>query len=193
MSGMVRLETLLPLVLPQTLPCPKSMALDALRAVAVDFFSASGVWVENLEEMAGACETAISPVLPANAVLHDASRVFIDGRKLGAGEYAADSRGIILKEAPGENCCVRFAATLRPKRTASELPRDLLEEYGDCLAYGAIARLKGMSGNKVEWSDPKGASLNWSLYNEGLDRARKRRFRKRFGASILYVQNNEWE
>lgn len=193
MSRMISLERLLSRILPQTLPCPRSMALDALQMSSMDFFRESGVWVEHLEEMAGACETAISSPLPKNAVLHNVSQVWLDEHKLDGGEYSSDSQGLVLANAPGRTCCVRFTATLRPKRTATELPEDLLEEYGDYLVYGAIARLKAMSGNKVEWSDPNGASLNWQLYNERLDRARKRRFRKRFGAGILYVQNDEWE
>lgn len=193
MSRMISLERLLSRILPQTLPCPRSMALDVLQMTSMDFFRESGAWVENLEEMADPCDTIINPPLPGNAALHNVSQVWLDEHKLNGGEYSFDSQGLVLADAPGRVCCVRFAATLRPKRTATELPEDLLEEYGDCLAYGAIARLKAMSGNKVEWSDPNGASLNWQLYNEGLDRARKRRFRKRFGSGVLYVQNDEWE
>lgn len=193
MSRMMAYEHLLRQILPQTLPCPRSMALDALQMIAMEFFGESGVWVENIEEMASCCDRRITPAVPRNAVLAGVYGLEMDGRKLGRDEYRIESGDIVLSFTLCCACCLYGRMTLRPKRTAMEMPEDLLEEYGDWLIFGALWKLKSMSGNKVEWSDPKGAQFNYELYQEGLLKAKKRKFRKRFGNQLMYVQTAEME
>lgn len=193
MSRMFAYEHLLTRILPQTLPCPRSMALDALQMIAMDFFSESGVWVENIEALAGSEDGWVSLAAPKDAVVVGVSEIAIDGRRLGRDEYRLEGNEIQLKDIPACACCLYGQMSLRPRRTATEMPEDLIEEYGDYLVFGAIAKLKAMSGNKVEWSDPKGAQLNYELYQEGITRAKSRKFRKRFGGKLLYVQTSEME
>lgn len=183
------MDALLPLILPQTLPCPKSMAMDALRAVAVDFFKRTGAWEASFCEAIGARDTEIGLCLPKGAVIAGIRKAAIDGEELSGFSYGAD--GIRLERACGREAMFQALASLRPKRTADSLPEDLLEEYGDDLAHGAIAKLKAMSGAQVEWSDPQGASLYYQLYEEGVARAKARKYRKRFGAGALYIKTGE--
>lgn len=190
MSRMASMEKLLAQILPQTMPCPRSMALDALQMVAVDFFRESGVWVETFQEPVGCHETVITPAMPKTAALSGVSSVYLNDLEIE--EYLTERHEIILAHPPRNACLATIRATLRPLRTSTELPEDLLETYGDYLAFGAIAKLKTMSGNKVEWHDPQGAAVNYQLYTEGLARAQARKFRKRFGG-VLYVQTGEWE
>lgn len=180
-------EALLPRILPQTLPCPASMALDAVQIMAVEFFRESGVWVEAFHEPVGDGRARL--LVPKNAVVAGVYGLAVNGEKTSA--YALE--GNELELGAGDGACVAGYMTLRPKRTALEMPADLLEEYGDYLAYGAIARLKGMSGNKVEWNDPQGSQYYYGLYQDGLIRARQRKYRKRFGGQLLYVQTAEME
>lgn len=189
----IALEKLLRRILPQTMPCPTSMALDALQMICVDFFRESGAWLETFQEVAGPCDCVVEPLLPAYAVLDGVARVYVDGVKLESEQYTEDSAGIVLKNSACEPRQVIIKAALRPKRMATELPEELVEEYGDWLVFGTIAKLKAMSGNKVEWTDPDGAKLNYELYQEGIARAKQRRFRKKFGTSLLYVKNEDWE
>lgn len=193
MSRMMAYEHLLRQILPQTLPCPRSMALDALQMIAMDFFGETGVWVEDMEALAGPRDKRVSLVLPRNAALVGVYGLSIDGRKLEKDEYRVESGDVVFEQYPCCACCLYGHMTLRPRRTALEMPEDLLEEYGDYLVFGTLAKLKSMSGNKVEWSDPKGAQLNYELYQEGLSRAKKRKFRKRFGSQLMYVQTGEME
>lgn len=190
---MMAYEHLLTRILPQTLPCPRSMALDALQMIAMDFFRESGAWLENINAMCCGNDQFITPDLPRDAALVNVHELSLEGRKLEKSEYRLEGDGIVLTEAPQCVCCLYGLMSLRPKRTALEMPEDLLEEYGDSLIYGALARLKAMSGNRVEWSDPKGAELNYSLYQEGLARTRQRKYRKRFGGQLLYAQTAEME
>ena len=65
-------------------------------------------------------------------------------------------------------------AALCPSRLSERLPEQLIEAWGDVLAYGAQARLKAMSGQHVAWTDAAGAQVALELYNEGVARARIR-------------------
>lgn len=193
MSRMVAYEHLLRGILPQTLPCPRSMALDAVQMIAMDFFRESGAWIENIGIISSADDGRLELAVPKNAVPTGVYGLTLDGRKLGTDEYSLEGNELVLANRQTCACCLAGQMTLRPKRFATELPEDLIEEYGDTLIFGAIARLKAMSGNKVEWSDPKGAQINYELYQEGLARAQKRKYRKRFGGQLLYVQSDEME
>lgn len=56
-TRMERMDGLLSRILPQVLPCPRSMALDAVQMVAGDFCKETGAWSMVLTEnvFAGEC------------------------------------------------------------------------------------------------------------------------------------------
>lgn len=66
----------------------------------------------------------------------------------------------------------------RPARTAAQIPEALLEEWGDTLVFGSLAKIKSMSGPRVGWSDPQAAQMNLSLYEQGVAQARIRGARR---------------
>ncbi len=71
---------------------------------------------------------------------------------------------------------MRLEVTLRPSRHAEKIPSRFVEQWGDALTQGALARLKGMSGVKVEWTDLDGAAIARSLYDQGISQARAQQF-----------------
>lgn len=190
MSGeMERLDTLLPRVLPLVLPCPRGMALDALQAVAVDFCKETGVWRGNYFAELQPGERVICPELPGNAVMDRVYATRLNGEK--HADYENTGREIILKECNATVCLCEIEASLRPLRTSETLPRMIIEEYGDLISYGALAKIKAMSGQKVEWTDNTGAQTAWGLYQEGVTRAKAKMFRKRAAHGVLYVNLEE--
>lgn len=191
MERMQDLHILLPLVMPQVLPCPQSMAVDTLQMVAIDFCKESGVWDATFREELCPCETVIPLPLPKGAVISNVTEFYLDDEKIEGKTFEVSLRDITLHEARQASAIVTVKAALRPMRTSRELPEDILEEYGDILAFGAIAKLKAMSGHHVEWNDPQGMNIYYQLYQEGMTKAKARKYRKRLGSGVLYVNTGE--
>ena len=76
-----------------------------------------------------------------------------------------------------QDCLVRIVAAIRPTRFATRIPEPILEEWGDYLAAGTLARVLSQSGPQVGWSNPDGSTLHFSLYEEGVAKARIRAVR----------------
>lgn len=191
MRSMASIEAILSVVLPQVIPCPKSIAMDALQMTSMDFFRETGVWTESLEADVSAHDTVLYPELPGSCVITNVLSLCVDGTEIEAGEYEATGKEIILKNCPSQNGLALITASLRPSRHSAELPEDILEEWGDALAFGAIAKLKSMSGLRIEWTDASGAAVNNQLYQESLSIAKGRIFKRRHGG-ILYANSKEY-
>lgn len=184
---MERLDSLLPQVLPQVDGCPASMARDALQFIASDFCKVAGVWERDLLELVPAGENRVPLHLPREARLASVLDTALEGARLSRESFAVGADEIVLRDAPCRDAELAARVTLRPARFASTVPEFLLEEWGDAMAFGALARLKTMSGVNVTWTDPQGAQVNLTLYNEGIYAARTRIFRNRKGGGILFM------
>ena len=107
--------------------------------------------------------------------------LWLDGSELSPSAYVGEG-DVVRLEAPASRSLTATAeAVLRPSRMAENIPQAILEEWGDIIAYGALAKLKAMSGRHVEWADAQGAGLALQAYNEGVARARGRALRRRHG------------
>lgn len=159
--------------------------------IAVDFFKESGVWLATFEESVCPCDTVITLSLPRDALVAAVLALYLDGSKVDGSLYQTSTREITLMNASPQAAFALVEASLRPTRTATALPDDLMEEWGDTLSFGAVAKLKSMSGQGIEWSDPQGAATNFQLYTEGVGKARERKLRRRFGSGALYVNMGE--
>lgn len=185
MRGMASYDLLLPRVLPQTQPCPGVMALDAVRQVAVDFCTRAEIWRDVLTERVFPGASAIDLPLERDTALVRVVELRLDGAVLSPGDdFTASPRAVDLAFDPPRELTARIAVVLRPSRLATRLPEEMLEEWGDVLAFGALAKLKSMSGPHVAWSDPQGAALNLQLYEQGVARAGIRVLRGRDGRSL---------
>lgn len=190
-TRMTSLDELMPSVLPQVLPCPRSMAMDALQMVAVDFFKETGAWRATFQESVCACETVIALDLPRDALVAQVLALYLDESKVDGSRFQATTREITLKDAPQHGALALVEASLRPVRRATALPEELMEEWGDILSFGVLAKLKSMSGKNIDWSDPNGAATFYQLYMEGVGKAKERQLRRRFGSGVLYVNMGE--
>ena len=186
-----KLDTLVPRILPQVIPCPRSMVLDALQTLSVDFCTQTGAWQSVIVEPVLTGEPRIPMECGRDAVVANVKAVYLDGNELPKAQYMVTPYDLVLRFTPQQNASATIDATIRPKRTAETLPAELLEEWGDILAYGALAKIKAMSGPNISWTDVSGASINLDLYNEGCARARLRVFRHRIGDGSLYLTAGE--
>lgn len=185
---MEKLDRLLPHVLPQVDGCPVSMAKDALQFIASDFCKVTGAWEREVLELVPAGESRV-PLhdMPREARLVSVLAITLDGTPLSRSEFSIGAGEIVLRNAPCRDIELAARVTLRPERVAGSLPKDILEEWGDIIAFGALAKLKTMSGVNVTWTDAQGAGVNLTLYNEGIYAARTRIFRNRKGGGTLFA------
>lgn len=174
MVRMESLDILVRQVLPQVLPCPRGMVLDTLKAVAKHFCEQAAAWRERLEETGLQGEADIPLSLPAGSRLVMILGVWLDGNRLLPDDYRAEGNSLCLRTVLPRECSVVVDAALCPSRLSDRLPEQLIEAWGDVLAYGALARLKAMSGQHVTWTDAAGAQVALEQYNEGVARARIR-------------------
>ena len=185
---MARLDVLLPQVLPQVDGCPASMARDALQFIACDFCNVTGVWTHDLTELVPAGEVRVClHDIPRDTRLASVLTVVLDGTDLPRADFTVGVEELVLRHAPCRDAVLAARVTLRPARYAESLPEYLVEAWGDILAFGALARLKTMSGVNVTWKDMQGAQVNLTLYNEGIYAARTRIFRNGKGGGILFM------
>lgn len=186
MQRMDDLDVLVRHVLPQVLPCPKSMVLDALQAITVDFCRQSEVWSEQIQELGVSGDSAISLALPSGIEVVRVRTTWIDGIEQDG--WRSEGQTVLLGFTLARDCTVTAEAILRPSRFSQKVPHDIIEEWGDILAYGALAKIKAMSGKGIEWSDPQGAGVALQLYNEGTARAKGRVIRSRIGSGELFAR-----
>ena len=121
-----------------------------------------------------------------NSASHDAVALIELVRNLG--EDGETPGPIIVSVQPTLLLAWTDEAILRPSRFSQKVPHDIIEEWGDILAYGALAKIKAMSGKGIEWSDPQGAGVALQLYNEGTARAKGRVIRSRIGSGELFAR-----
>lgn len=172
MTEMADFSLLMPRLIPQAIPAPHFVVLDALRQAAADFCTKAHVWQESLYETACKDDWEI-PLLPRGYAIVRVLDLWLDGELQRPGaHYTVTPSAIVLRATACRDMEAVIRAAARPLRTEGRFPATLLETWSDVLCYGALARVKSMSGPRVEWTDPAGAQLNWELYERGVAQAR---------------------
>lgn len=175
---MESLDVLVRHVQPLVIPCMRSIVLDALQSTAVEFFSQTGIWNDEIDDIlpAGACEIEVMP--PSGAELLEVRSISVcNGAPISEDLWRLQYRTVKFETINAANdLCVRLDVSLRPSRYAEKIPARFVEEWGDALTQGALARLKSMSGVKIEWTDREGAAIAQSLYDQGMAQARAQQF-----------------
>jgi hypothetical protein len=187
---LANISDIIPRVLPFVYSCPKSMVVDALQNIAMDFFKNTEVWQDVLSGDIDQCEQAIDffPEVSDSVIV----RIFsltIKGGKVSRECFSLEGHNVVrLKYRLPHDAHGCFAhVVLRPGRNATKIPAELIEDWGDVIAAGALAKIKLMTGPKVEWSDPQGAAVQNQLYVEGTARAKIQRMRDDKGGGSLTI------
>lgn len=171
------LDILVRHVQPFVIPCPRAIVLDALQYVAGDFFTATGIWMDVIEDVLLPGQRELEVVPQKGAELVDVRAILCNGVPVNRDQWALDWRTVRFDSCNNATPLhLLLEVFLRPSRYAECIPARFVEEWGDVIAQGALARLKSMSGAKVEWTDMNGAAIALDLYNQGVSRARGRQF-----------------
>lgn len=174
-GGKVNIDVLVRQVQPLCIPCLRSIIVDTLQAVAVDFFTETGVWQEMYEDVLphGLNEVELYPPKDTEIVDVLAVKYRDSDQAINEELWSRDYHTVRLATNHAANdLCLEIAVVLRPSRFADEIPARFMEQWGDTLAQGALSKIKSMSGVKVEWTDMEGAAVALDLYNRGIARAR---------------------
>lgn len=173
----INIEDWIHRVMPQVVSCPRELALDALQSVAVEFFKETRVWVyKTCEELPANCKV-LELSLPKNATIVAIESLRINNVNTTSGDYNLESdNSITFHSMMPQKCTVNIELILRPNRFSTLVPARLMEEYGDTIVFGALAKIKSMTGSEgtITWSDPESAKMNYELYTQGMNNAKLR-------------------
>ena len=186
------LSDLLPDVLPLVWSCPRGIALDALRQTAMEFCRRSELWRDTLEGEIDHDEgtAEITPSDRGSAIARIiALRLNDSGVNLFSDAYSLEAGNIVkFLFTPGSDATSCTAdVVLRPGMLSEKIPDFIMEEWGKILASGTLAKLKSMTGPKIEWSDLQGAAIQQQAFVEGTASARINSIRAGIGGKSMSV------
>lgn len=149
------------------------------------FFSRSEVWRGVFEEIVGEGEREIQIPVPRGQGIVRVLRLCLGGKQQRPGEDVSFAAACIVLPSPAcRDMQVNITASLKPGRMATKIPATSMDEWGDVLVFGTLAKVKSMTGPRIDWTDAAGAQLNMGLYEQGLAQARIRLLRGRDRRSL---------
>lgn len=169
-------ETYLPEVLLDVPACPDSVAENSIKQAAIEFCNQSRVWREQLSDLStvqGQATYPLTGLIPTDSqmialhkVIHTdntrplgtINKILLDRYKLSAVQqrpwYFNNDEPNILHLYPDPDIgpyTIELFAILKPTRASTSGPDFLYNDWLECIAHGAKARLKAMS--KRPWMD----------------------------------------
>lgn len=178
-------ETMTRLVSPLVRNAPFSLQVDELREAASAFFQRTEAWFAELDEVSlAAGETEIELDLPAGSALVSVLECYVDGDLLPSCAYSISwgSPDILRLTGFGRPVVVRTIVALKPSFASAALPANIEAEYARPVSFGAISRLKSMSG--AEWFDPNGAAIFHEQFKSEMAKTRRRMVQRRSGPCL---------
>lgn len=193
---MADLSVLAPGILAAAPDAPDPTIERSLREAAREFCRVTQYWVEELSPVdLVADQGAYTLTLPSGSMLTDLNEVRADGRPLGATTRkkltAGDSRWpdragtpreyyregaaglrLVPKPATASTAGLTVHAVLGPGFDAAELPDLLVNDHGEALVHGALARLLAIPGKS--WSDGGLAAYHSTMFLEAMREASSR-------------------
>lgn len=185
-------DDFMPLITPSLPGCPDLTIKTYLAITAVDFFTRTHLWREDIDSIYVApgvyeydldaealVEDLISVTVDRREIDHTDMRLIPNDRRYDTGfpthYWIHSDNAIRLHPIPEERLTVKVAAVLRPSRTGTGVPDWIFEMWADVIVAGTIDRLASMPGKA--WSDMALAQHNRMHYEQGLTGARVRDMR----------------
>jgi hypothetical protein len=178
-------ETMTRLVSPLVRNAPFSLQVDELREAASAFFQRTEAWFAELDEVSlAAGETEIELDLPSGSALVSVLECSVDDQLLLKAGYSISWGAPDMLRLAGYGCpvVVRAIVALKPSFTSAALPASIEAEYARPVSFGAVSRLKSMSG--TEWFDPNGAAIFHEQFKSEMAKTRRRMVQRRFGPCL---------
>jgi len=210
----VNYEAFYEYVLPEVHGCPKGIAKTAIRDAVIEFCDKSFIWTapsEKTDILAGFSrygfdardDDAIAASLtfasisdtPIEIVAQkDLAAVAQDWRNLSSTQstkcFMDTPYTVRLVGTPTEDIedGLYVEVALKPKRTSTQCPEFLLENWVEAIAHGALARLKAMVGRV--WADAQLVSFHRSEFRSGVSRAKSAAQKSRqMISNTMYAQD----
>lgn len=177
--------------------CPLGLATYYLRQAAIDFCERTWFWQYDLTKVDSVADQAeYSFVPPTDAIVYKILNARFDGKRVTEknvdqleAEYAdwesesgeqplyvtqkePDKYILVPKPSSAIVDAIYLKVVLKPSQDCATLPDNLLEEYKQVIINGALAMIKA----EVEkaWSDPQGAAMRNSFYENAIGPAKTR-------------------
>ena len=185
---MAKISDLESLARPYIRDCPKLLVARELLRAARKFCQESQVWQEtyHIGFAAGLSEGQI------NMKDGQAMQAIIDVRKMGGTEsliktpsprflqtasgepraYAATTSRLYIGPLPTDTYIAEALIAVKPSLSATTLPDDFLEDWGEAVAHGAVESLLNMPD--TDWYDPKASMGHGNQFRNGITDARVR-------------------
>ncbi|MBI9113139.1 hypothetical protein [Maridesulfovibrio ferrireducens] len=161
-------------VQPEVATCPKGTIINEIRRAAIVFCQRTQVWREELDPLffpAGIASAELEP--PRGARVCEILVV----TNLNGGvalipeiQFSSTNDNLDLIDTPTLDTQLSVLAALKPTLASDGMPEGLIEDWGQYIAYGAIASLKAMRGR--EWEDIPGAQIKNELFEDGIASAK---------------------
>lgn len=180
------------LILPETPGCPEVTVNSALAASAAEFCAETHIWRETLDPFDTEADEALYD-LDASAVVESVPQLVVDGRELGHVDirlldptrltdtgipshfWVQDDRSVRLFPIPDGVYPVVATVTLKPSRSARQVPDWIFETFADGIVSGALWRLLRIPGK--EWTNVDLAGAHKALFEKAVVEARVRDYR----------------
>lgn len=197
----VAVDTFHVYVLPSVPTASYEAVSHAIRMAAIEFCRKTLIWAQTLPDMVTvADQSAYTPTLPSEAVLHKLLSVSVAGNGLdiktveGAqfgdfdeGAFLAGSNNIVIVPTPTTAGLVIGAdGVLIPSQFGDTLP-ELLTEHGEAIGWGALARMQ--VNKKADWYDQAGAATNADLFKDRISATAARISRGKSSARLRKRKN----
>lgn len=186
---MATLSDLHPLVKPQAHGAPEPLVNQAIIAAARDFAMATRCWRARVTLTVTEDTTWYDLDVPDHGRVFEFDNVFFDGKQIMSSPFSAFSfeekdhvghpswfianeTGDQISFIPKGNGTAEVNTFLTPQVSPfpgenTTLPDVMRDLFGNVIASGAIARLLVMP--RVEWSDPRLATMHEGIFREGKD------------------------
>ena len=189
-------EALLPDILPMVYGCSDTLIQNSIRSAVIELCEKAGVYQKELDPITGVANIYEYDLeAPSGTSVHKILWITHDNKELepitttllehrlsnwrentGAPKYYVQQTAatffivpIPSSTTPGSTI---VRAVLRPTHTSTACDNDVMNDYRDTIVNGALYRLLRIPSK--DWTDPMGASVYGTLFNEGVISAERR-------------------
>ncbi len=154
--------------------CPNALIKEEVLSSAIEFCESSGIYTAKLTESVLKDAESLTITVPANTGLVEINNIVVDG--IATYEIYADGTTIDFDGKAISDYDMDVYVSLKPLRSATELPDILYNDWYQTIAAGAKAKLMVMP--EKPWTNPKFAGLHSGVFEDGAKSAMRKAFAK---------------
>lgn len=152
--------------------CPNSLIKEEVLSSAIEFCESSGIYTAKLTESVLKAAESLTITVPANTALVEINKIVVG--EVTTYEIDNDGATIDFDGKAATDYDMEVYVSLKPLRSATELPDILYNDWYQTIAAGAKAKLMVMP--EKPWTNLKVAGLHGSLFENGASAATRKAF-----------------